>query len=144
MKLHLASDPLAVKVRIPPSTFVLPRRVTVAARYIPCSIPLTPGSCDQPSSPRLRPHKRDAEEPVLTRRDNRLPHCGAIITMPSGTRRGLLHDNGGRARVLIKGRVFLLVLCLPGVVDLEKGEKYILIFFYRKPNFPKMKKKTLG
>ncbi len=121
MKLHLAADPLAVKVCIPPPALILSGRVKVGAGR--AGISPTPTRHHCPPSPRLGPHKGDAEEPVLlTGRDDRLSGGRGgrvVITMPAGSRRGLLHDNGGGAGVLVKGRVFLLVLCLPGVVDLK-------------------------
>jgi hypothetical protein len=130
VKLHLAPDPLAVKVCIPPPALILVGRVSVGAGRAGIS---PTGRHHRPPSPRLGPHKGDAEEAVLllSGRDDRLPagrgRVVVIITMPAGSRRGLLHDYGGRASVLVKGRVFLLVLCLPGVVNLKIGNTVFIM-----------------
>ena len=117
VKLHLTANPLAVKVCIPPAALILPGRIVLSQRLLT----LLPGITGPAGHHHLiGSNKRDAKVPMLAGRNDRFPRIVSLL-MSSGARGRLLHHNVGRPDIIVKCGVLLLVLGLPGVVDLQSA-----------------------
>ena len=101
VELHLPGDPGSVKVSKPPAPASLVCRVV-----------------DAHLGPAVRSDKRNAEIPVITIRYRLLQTGHAWLV-------SLLQNTGGSSDRLVESCIFLLVLCLPGVIDLQTAVEFL-------------------